>query len=378
MSGHDKDPELDLVEVLRTLWARRMFILKVTCAAGLAGVLAAVFTPKEYTAGCLILPQGAAGGYGGLSGSIAHMAGLAPGQMGEDVMPAAFYPDVVASIPFQRRLMQVPVVVSGRRVTLREYVTGDAYRRFSPGATLKKYTIGLPGLILGAVRGGRDAAPAVADTLLSTQIEVLTREDMRCVGVLRRSISANVNPKEGGVSLMVKMPDPVVAAQAAEAVRQVLQQTVIDFRIEKSRIKYEFIDQRYREAKAEFEARQRALAAFRDANRNIATAVGLTREEQLKNEYTLALAVYSELASQREEAAIKVKEDTPTFALVQPVSVPLEPSAPRRGLIVTVSVLLGVAVAAALVWLLPCLAAMCPCKCLDGWREQAGAEDGDA
>ncbi len=61
----------------------------------------------------------------------------------------------------------------------------------------------------------------------------------------------------------------------------------------------------------------------------------------MNNEYTLLFGVYSELAKQREQANIQVKETTPVFTVVEPVTIPTERSKPKRGLICIAFTFLG-------------------------------------
>jgi LPS O-antigen subunit length determinant protein (WzzB/FepE family) len=61
----------------------------------------------------------------------------------------------------------------------------------------------------------------------------------------------------------------------------------------------------------------------------------------LQNEYRLAFEVYSQLAQQFEQAQIKVKEDTPVFSIVKPVTVPIEKSKPNRPIILIIWTFLG-------------------------------------
>jgi len=55
----------------------------------------------------------------------------------------------------------------------------------------------------------------------------------------------------------------------------------------------------------------------------------------------LAFSVYGEIAKQLENAKIRVKEDTPIFSIIEPVTIPLEKSKPRRVLILMIWFFLG-------------------------------------
>ena len=48
----NNESEIDLIEIIRKLWSKRKFILKVTVICACLGILVALFSAKEYSAGC--------------------------------------------------------------------------------------------------------------------------------------------------------------------------------------------------------------------------------------------------------------------------------------------------------------------------------------
>ena len=66
-----------------------------------------------------------------------------------------------------------------------------------------------------------------------------------------------------------------------------------------------------------------------------------SRYQELSDAYNLASQVYQSLAEQKEQAEIAVKKDTPAFSIIEPVKVPIEKSAPKRSIIMVISVFLG-------------------------------------
>ena len=160
---------------------------------------------------------------------------------------------------------------------------------------------------------------------------------------------------------------PLAAAQLAFKVQMLLQQYVTDFKIEKVKANLDFVEGRYQEAKHQYEVKQEELALFEDANRNPSTSVARAAQARLTNEYTLLFGVYNELAKQREQAYIKVKETTPVFTVVEPVTIPAERSKPKRGLICIAFTFLGGFIGIGLVLILPFLAQVSGCKRLKGW-----------
>ena len=78
---NNPEQEIDLVEVIRKLWRNRKLILKVTVAFMILGVLVALFSAKEYTAGSTLVPQSSDKKIGGSLSGLAAMAGINLGDM---------------------------------------------------------------------------------------------------------------------------------------------------------------------------------------------------------------------------------------------------------------------------------------------------------
>lgn len=358
--------EIDLVEVVQKLWRKRKFIFKVTLIFACLGVLVALFSAKEFQADCIIVPQSGGKNVSSGLGGLAAMAGINIGSMEEDeVLSPKIYPKVLASVPFQKELMKTRIKFEDyeQPVSLIDYYTNDEYRKFSLIGVILKYTIGLPGTIMKA-RDEKKPDIAIPD---DSNILTLSRQESQCMRVLKDKVTLNVNEKEGTVNLTAVMPEPLAAAQVASVVQGMLQRYVTEFKIEKAQAKLGFIEKRYVDAKKQFEVKQEELAQFRDANRNFASAIAKATEERLSNEYTVALGVYSELAKQREQAGIQVKEDTPIFTIVEPVTVPNEPSKPKRALILVAFVFLGGFIGIGLVLVLPFVAQISGSKRLQAW-----------
>lgn len=342
----NRTEEIDLVELSRTLWASRRFILRVTAVAAALGLLFALFGEVRYTAVSVIVPQTGRSATGGNLQGLAALAGINLGVAEQgDLISPLIYPMVVASVPFTKDLMHTPVMVAGHAepVPLVDYFTSGGYRPFSLFAFLGRYTVGLPGLAMKAIRRGRDTAPSQTD---AGEMETLTADEHECRQTLAGLVKVTVDEKNGYITLSATMPTALIAARVAARAQELLQSYITSYKLQKARSSLDFIEERYAEVKAGYDASLQALASFRDANRNLASAVARIRETSLQNEHDLAFALYSELARQREQAAIKVKEDTPVFTVVEPVTVPVRRSAPRRMAIMVVSVLAGLFVGA--------------------------------
>ena len=337
-----QEEEIDLVEVIRKLWNNRKLILKITIVFMVLGVLVALFSPKEYTAGCTMVPQSGDKKMGGNLSGLASMVGINLGgaSSGEILAPTT-YPKIVSSIPFRKDLMETPLKFEDYEepITLLDYYTKDEYQKFSLGGTIMKYTVGLPGVIISAIRGEDTTTISAGEGSL---IQSLSQDEKKMSEKLNNMISLNVNDKEGYVQLTASLPEPLAVAQLAQQAQVLLQQYITRFKIEKVQSNLDFVRNQYEKSKLRYEEKQEELAKFRDANKNFSSAVAKTKEEVLTNEYNLAYSVYSELAKQLEQAEIAVNETTPILTVVEPVVVPTERSKPKRGLICVLFTFLGV------------------------------------
>lgn len=351
------EQEIDLVEVIRELWKRRRLILKIIASFAVLGILIALFSAKEYTASCTMVPQlGDKKSASGLSG-LAAMAGINLSSIsGEEALSPKIYPKILGSVPFQKEIMQTEIKFEDyeQPVKLLDYYTKDEYKKFSLGNALWQYTFGLPKLIMTSLRGEpKELEVFQSDSMVI--IESLTMDENLCMQILSNRIILNYNDKEGIVNLSVYMPEPLAAAQLASRVQALLQKYITEFKIQKVEANLKFVEERYQEAKKDFETKQKDLASFLDANQGLSRAMAKTNEERLRNEYSLAFAIYSELAKQREQAGIQVKENTPVFTIVDPVTVPIEQSKPKRTLIFVAFVFLGLIVGTGFVLIAPVL-----------------------
>ena len=337
-----EEQEIDLVEVVRKLWKNRKLILKVTVCFMVIGILVALFSPKVYTAGSTMVPQsGEKNMSGGLSG-LASMVGINLGSMSAgEVLSPKIYPKIIASVPFQKELMNAPLTFGGidHPVTLFEYFTEDRYQQFSLIGFIKKYTIGLPGVILGAIRGKDTTSVVRAET--NSKIQFMTKDEQEVSKKLKNIITLNINDKDGYIQLSAELPEPLAVAQLAQYAQTLLQQYITEFKIEKVASNLKFVEERYNETKNDFEEKQKELARFQDRNKNFSSAMAKIEEERLTAEYTLANNVYNELAKQLEQAKIAVKETTPILTVVDPVGIPNERSKPKRALICVLFTFLG-------------------------------------
>ncbi len=362
--------EINLIELIVRLWSKRAFILKFTIAFMAIGVIVAIFSPKQYSASCTIVPQTNKKNVSSGLSSLASIAGVSLNEIGsgESLSPMV-YGNVLNNTKLLKELIVIPInfVEYEKPITLLDYYTNPEYKKKSVFGTIAKYTIGLPGLILGAIFN-KDDGSENGNIAGDTELVTLSKNEMDCIKILKACTMINIEDKKGYISLSATMPEPVAAAQVVQGMVTLLQNYVTEFKIQKATADNEFITKSYNEAKDVFLEKQDQYAKFKDANRVISTAVAATKDEHLRNEYNLAYSLYSELAKQKIQSEIKVKEDTPIFTIIEPVTVPLEKSKPKRSMILVVFTLLGGVMSCGLIFGLDFLKQNFNIKYLDKWN----------
>ena len=327
-----EEKEIDLMELGYKLWAKRKLIL-IWCMWGvLAGLIIAFSIPKEYSTSVKLAPEVKTTGKPNLSGNLsalANMAGIqANGNTGTDGVYPQLYPDIVGSVPFLMSLENVPVKDKKNQThTVKEYILEKT------SGPWWGVIMGVPGKLIGLVRGGGDEASGDSISSLNKNFK-LSAEDDRFVNALRNRITANVDQKTSVITLTTQMQDPVVSAILADTVVSRLREYITNYRTNKAREDLIYAQKLNEEAQQEYYKAQQRLADYIDRNQNLATQSARVTRDRLQNESSLAFNLYNETSLQVQNAKSKVQEITPVYTEITPASVPLRPTSPRKGLII--------------------------------------------
>ncbi len=339
-----EEEEIDIMAIIMRLWEKRWFIIKVTCVFAVLGVFVAIFTPKEYTASCVVVPETKGGAFsGGSLGGLAAMAGINLGAAtGGEMLSPVMYDKLLKNINLRKELMQTKLTFEeyDEPVSILDYYTNPIYKKSSVLGTIQKYTIGLPFTILSAIRGEqkKEEMQLPSD---GPKLSAYNQDEMKCIKAFAGQYSVMADKKNGDVTITARMPEALAAAQVVDAVQNLLQKYVIELKLQKAEVNYEYIKQRYDEAKVVFEQKQEEYAKFQDANKVLTSALSKAKEEQMRSEFNVARDLFNQLTTQLVQAEMKVKEDIPILTVVEPVQVPLERSKPQRVKILFIWCFLG-------------------------------------
>jgi uncharacterized protein involved in exopolysaccharide biosynthesis len=323
------EQEIDLIELAKKFWGERKFILKTGGIAIIAALVVAFSIPKEYTTTVKLAPEvsDASKKRANSLGGLAAMAGVNVGtNLTADAISPDLYPDVVGSVPFLLELFPLQLTDSQKelRTTFYDYMLDHQKSAWW------EYIMKAPFQLLKWVKG-----LFLDDKVTGEQGELisLTEDQQEVIEDLQDRISVSVDRKTYVITVSVKMQDPLISAQIAKVITDKLQGYITNYRTQKAKQDYDFTEKAYNDAKETYYKAQEAYAKFEDGNKNIISATYRTEQIRLQNEMTLAFGVYNTLAQQLEQNKLRIQEQTPVYTVIEPATVPLKASSPRKLLI---------------------------------------------
>lgn len=317
--------EIDWMEILRKIIAIRKTLYKAAGVGVVLGIIIALSIPKQYTVTVTLSPEMGGDSKGGGLASLASSFLGGGTTSSSDALNVTLAPDIVASTPFILELFNTRVQTLDGKLdtTLVTYLDEQK-------APWWGYIKAAPGLAIGAIKS---LFTEKTDTTAILNPFQLTEKEAAKVKGLRQSILAEVDKKTAMTTITVTLQDPKVTAIVADSVVTKLQQYIIDYRIKKAKEDCAYLEELYKERQQEYYQAQSKYAHYFDSNRNIAFQSVRAEQERLQNDMNLAYQVYSQVAQQLQVARAKIQEEKPVFAVVEPSTIPLQPSGTNRKVI---------------------------------------------
>lgn len=354
----DDDDEISLTELIDKsrdfallAWKERIYVWRSLAVTVPLGLLLAFGSTSEYTASTKILPYRSSGSStSGLSG-LAGLAGIRlPAGASDPTITADLYPEVAKTLDFKIAVAETPIRFS----TVREPISTVRYfRDVSAGSLVgfvRQYTIGLPSLILSALRP--TPKPMVIPDSTGGR-PPLAHYDPKYLAIIRsldERLTVDINRKTAIITIQGTMPDAYAAADLVKAASGRLMERIIDFESRKAGEQRRFVEDEQKRARERFEQAQRQLATFTDRNRGTLSATAQIEAQRLQSEYNLAFELYRQFSSEREQSRIKQNQDTPVFTVLEQVVVPNSRTSPRRSRDLLSAIFLGVCAGLGMIW----------------------------
>lgn len=325
---------IDWMEILRKIIAIRKTLYKAAGVGVVLGIIIALSIPKQYTVTVTLSPEMGGDKASGLASLASSFLGGGTSNSSNDALNVTLAPDIVASTPFILELFNTHVQTLNGELdtTLVTYL--DEQKQPWWG-----YIKAIPGMAINTVKS---LFTEKVDTVSMLNPFQLTEKEAAKVEGLRKAIIANVDKKTAMTTITVTLQDPKVTAIVADSVVGKLQQYIVDYRIKKAKEDCAYLEELYHERQQEYYEAQSRYAHYFDTNRNIAFQSVRAEQERLQNDMNLAYQVYSQVAQQLQVARAKIQEEKPVFAVVEPASIPLQPSGTSRKTILAGVVFLAI------------------------------------
>lgn len=316
------EQEIDWMDILRRIYAIRKTLYKAAGVGVVLGIIIALSIPKQYTVTVTLSPEMGGDKSSGLASLASSFLGGSASSSSNDALNVTLAPDIVASTPFILELFNTRVQTLDGELdtTLVAYLDEQQSPWFS-------YIIKAPGMAIEAIKS---LFVEETDTTTILNPFQLTEKEFNKVESIRNIILADVDKKTAKTTISVTLQDPKVTAIVADSVVDKLQQYIIDYRIKKAKEDCAYLEELYKERQQEYYEAQSKYAHYFDTNRNIAFQSIRAEQERLQNDMNLAYQVYSQVAQQLQVARAKIQEEKPVFAIVEPASIPLQPSGTSR------------------------------------------------
>lgn len=318
--------EIDLLELALKVWGERKFVLKACGYAVLIGLVIAFSIPREYTANAMIAPELSDNKTTGGLSSLAAMAGFNLNATSTaDAIYPDLYPDIVTSTPFITGLFNVQVKDLDEEVDTTLYCYLNEHQRVPWWTLITSAPFKALGWVISLFTE-EEKEDAILDPFH------LTKEEADIAKELSERITVSVDKKTGVTTLSVTMQDARISACLTDTVVRRLQDYITEYRTTKARQDFQFQEKLFERKKKEYEKAQENYAKFADANKNIILLSYRAEQERLENEMRLAYQVYTSVAQLLQMAEAKVQEITPVYTIIEPATIPIKASKPRKTL----------------------------------------------
>lgn len=330
----EKKNIIDLVEITKTLWAKKKLFIKVWVITFIGACIYILPQPRYYTSEVKLAPETsgaeAEGGLGSLASSFGFNLG---GALGADAIYPQLYPDLMSSNDFIISLLDIPIkTINGE--DHKDYFTHlTKYNKIAFYKWPMRWLSRLLKRFFSSEESGIDNAEINPFQLTENQFGLVEK--------LKKNITCNVDKKTDVITIHVVDQDPLVAATIVDSVKVKLQEFIIDYRTSKAKRDVEYYEQLEREANEEYEKAIKEYSTFADTHQNMTQQKVISKNEALQNQVQLKLGTCTAIAQQLQASKAKLQERMPAFTILQGASVPVKPTGPKRMIFVATMLFLS-------------------------------------
>ena len=326
------EQEIDIIALFKNIWNCRKKVFKWGAYGLLAGIIIAFSIPREYTSVTKVAPEGQNSMANGSMGALASMVGADIGA-GTEGLNEKMYPEIISSTPFILEFADINVEYKKNTIPLSEYMLEHTREPWW------KYIIIIPKKVINGIS---KIGTKKTDTLSINNSPAI---QYAFATLMNKAIKFEVDNKSGTISITSTFQNSKVAKTVSDSLTSKLQKYIIEYRTAKTRQNLSSNTKMLEEARQNYYKSDEEYATAVDRNRNIVSKSAEIKLDRLQNERNLAFQVYQQLAMQIETDRVKLQEETPILTIIEPSTIPINPSAPNKTLITVAFTILGCLVA---------------------------------
>ena len=324
---------IDVVyRIIKSNWKK---YIAVGFIAALLSSLIIICVPRYYTVRVLLAPEygNTAGGLGALGDAASFLGINVGGLSASDAIVPQFYPELIASTDFLTSVMDIQVESNDGEFK-------GAYSQYIVKDLEYPWWTVLVSKIKMLFKGAPE--PLCTDPGYKVNPFSLTKTEFDVIKNISSSLNCSVDSKTDIISIFATAQDPKVAAMLADGVKELLQDFIIRYRTEKTKIDLKYASELCDKAYSDYIAAQSAYADYVDKHQGLSRQAFMIEEQRLEAEMQLAYNMYNSVSQQKLLATAKLQERTPAFTALQNASIPLKPTGPKRMIIVLLCSILSV------------------------------------
>lgn len=303
MENENKLKGLDPLTMFEKVWNGKKKLLLVLCIGLIVGLLISWSIPTAYSTIVKIVPDKST------------------------IENSNFISDVIKSKPFLLKFwdLKVAKLDSDSIILLRDYMLKEQKFPWWKGI------MDIP----SKIQKWRHGEPVYIDTI---NLFRLAPEQMAFVSRMSKNIKVQMDKRNGVMNLFVVMQDPMISAVVADEIFKDMQELVREKKTYKANMDVQFYEKLLLKARSNYEVKQRELEEYISSQGKKNSVISSLEQAFLKQEFESVYKPYVTMMEEVDKAKMKVQEESPTFAVIEPASVPSYPSEPRTLLIVLGSI----------------------------------------
>lgn len=321
-----KRQPIDFVKIAKKLWPHRKKYYYILPATLIISYLLILSIPRYYKCTVSLAPETGISSLSGSLGSLASSFGLGSSMSklnADDAIFAEIYPDVIHSKNFIVGLMDVPLSTQDGKIKCNYYTYLRDKQKAPWWDILKGKIVALFKSVPKDQFSGKGKLSVFNLTKKQNELFEAVQANIKCI----------VDKKTNVVAITVRDQDPKVCALMADATCQKLQEFIINYRTNKSRIDYEYYKKLCEDSKKTYEKALQLYAANADAHTHTILASYQAKIESMENDMQAKYNIYTAMNNQLQAATAKLQESTPAFTVIESASIPTKPAGPKRMLI---------------------------------------------